>query len=335
MHDAVRAKCAANVTPRKSVTKNGKVSIFVASYNRRNFLRESLDSLLQQTYENAEIIVVDDGSTDGAAMVVAEYAGRHREKIVPVIKKRNKGLPDSLNIAFNLSKESEYLAFHADDDKWRPDKLEEQLAVLKKNKDIGLVHSDAELIDSDSNRMEKLFSEKYAHHSKRDEPNITKKIFLYGNYICAPSVIVRRDALNAFGNEMPYNVKLITDCYMWLVISSKYRFYYLDEPLVEYRVSPHSVQTTMPDRMRWETYSIRARAYNRIGSVREKVEQEEANNCLSRIARDNARHYASEGRWLPMLQSAAAMYRLNHNYREVKSLILTTYQRMTKRTQMS
>ncbi|MBG10354.1 MAG: glycosyl transferase [Gammaproteobacteria bacterium] len=111
------------------------VSVIVPSFNRAPVLPRALDSLLAQTNKAAEIIVVDDGSSDGtSSLVKRDYPG------VKLLVQENHGVSAARNAGVSLSS-GEWLAFLDSDDEWLPEKLAHQLAFARKNPDINLIHT--------------------------------------------------------------------------------------------------------------------------------------------------------------------------------------------------
>lgn len=115
-------------------TPPGRVSILVSTFNRAPYLRESLDSLLAQTRKAHEIIVVNDGSSDGTDEILDEYADR-----IVVIRQQNSGKPRAINLAYERSS-GEYLWIFDDDDVALPDSIALHAALLDQRKDLGFTY---------------------------------------------------------------------------------------------------------------------------------------------------------------------------------------------------
>lgn len=113
-----------------------KVSVIIPTYNRSQLLQEAIDSVLNQTYRNFEIIVVDDGSTDDTEQKISRYGSD-----VLYVKQRNAGVNAARNMAIALT-QSEYIALLDNDDLWLDFKLELQIKLLEENRDVGFVFSD-------------------------------------------------------------------------------------------------------------------------------------------------------------------------------------------------
>lgn len=123
------------------MSKKTIVSVIIPTYNRAKFITQSIDSVLSQTYKNFEIIVVDDGSTDNTKETLIPY----RDKI-RYIYQRNHGASAARNTGIKHAR-GKYVAFLDSDDLWLPQKLEKQVRILDKNKDIGLVYSNFSYAD--------------------------------------------------------------------------------------------------------------------------------------------------------------------------------------------
>ena len=101
-----------------------KVSVVIPTYNRADFICDAIDSVLNQTHSNIEIIVVDDGSTDNTSAVLEKYQDR-----IKIIRQENQGCSAARNSGIRFCS-GNYVAFLDSDDKWLPQKTEEQLALL-------------------------------------------------------------------------------------------------------------------------------------------------------------------------------------------------------------
>lgn len=116
--------------------KNDLISVVIPTYNRVSFLKEAIDSVLDQTFRNFELIVVDDGSTDKTSELLLSY-----DKKIKVIKKANKGPSSARNRGIKAAK-GEWIAFLDSDDAWKPDKLEKQMQFIKDNPDIKICQTE-------------------------------------------------------------------------------------------------------------------------------------------------------------------------------------------------
>ena len=131
-----------------------KVSVIIPAYNASEYLSQTLESVLVQTYSDFEIILVDDGSTDETDQVIAKYSSH-----LNLIQQENKGLSAARNAGLNMAI-GEYLVFLDADDLLTPRKLAIQAAFLDQNPGIGIVYSDGFLFTNKPNGEEErlLFS---------------------------------------------------------------------------------------------------------------------------------------------------------------------------------
>ncbi|MCC7306770.1 MAG: glycosyltransferase family 2 protein, partial [Acidobacteria bacterium] len=127
----------------------GKVSVIIPTYNYGRFLREAVDSALGQTVAPHEVIVVDDGSTDDSAQILASYGDR-----ISHVRQQNQGVGAARNKGAEVAT-GEFLAFLDADDYWALTKLEKQLAKFAEDPDIGLVHCGYQNVDSYGNLLDK------------------------------------------------------------------------------------------------------------------------------------------------------------------------------------
>jgi glycosyltransferase involved in cell wall biosynthesis len=303
------------------------VNVFIPSYNRAHYLPQAIESVLLQTHQNYHIIIVDDASTDGAADVARQFSKKYPERITAICKKDNSGLCDSLNRALILCKPGEYFAFLADDDIWLSDKLEKQISYLLRDPSIGLVCSDAKIIDANGEPTGQLFSERHGKFREYAQ-NVPRQLFLRGNFICATSVVVTFDAIASFGFHIPSKVGFTTDYYMWLAISSKYGVRYIEKPLTLYRRSNSSVSNKFRSQLRREAYFLLQEAYARFEGIRRVVSPSEANNHFEslayRYALDSLRDKSlANYLWFfaKLLQKKANLLTLGRLYRDTKDEI--------------
>ena len=199
-----------------------RVSIIIPTYNRSKLLRVALKSALAQTYPNIEIIVVDDGSTDDTAAVVAQYAGR-----VTYLKQANQDVAAARNTGIRAAS-GEYLTFLDDDDLIMPTKIARQVQVLASRPAVGLVHCRFYYADEDGNYLYKA--------ELLPEGEVLQKL-VCSNFVWVGAPLIRRhcfDQIGLFDEEIP---PVTADWDMWLRIAQAgYRFGCVQELLGAYRI---------------------------------------------------------------------------------------------------
>lgn len=207
------------------------VSVIITTYNRRDYLQEAIDSVLAQSYPHYELIVIDDGSTDGTKeLIPSKYEGK-----LKYIWHENQERSRARNLGISISK-GKYLAFLDSDDKWHPDKLREQVKALEekreKDNDIALVCSSVWIIDGDGN----LVSTKVAGR-KLGLENYQFEDFLQFPRIYAPpsnGLYVREfvEEVGGFDEDLPP----VEDWALLVKLRAKYKFVFINKPLLYYRV---------------------------------------------------------------------------------------------------
>jgi len=113
-----------------------KVSTIIPAYNCERYIKETIESVLSQTYKDIELIIIDDGSTDRTGEIVRSF----ESKVEYIRQSKNTGPSAARNRGIEKAK-GEYIAFLDGDDVWMPTKIEEQIKLLESNKDIALVYS--------------------------------------------------------------------------------------------------------------------------------------------------------------------------------------------------
>lgn len=160
-----------------------KVSVIIPTYNQVCFLREAIDSVLEQTFSDFEVLVVDDGSTDNTAEVIEAVSDLR----VRYIRQDNQGQGGARNTGLSASK-GEYIAFLDSDDRFLPDKLESQIHVLDDREEVGLVAGGWVFIDAQGKNL-------FERHPWVALSDLGVRTWLYGCPFAVHSVLVRRSWL--------------------------------------------------------------------------------------------------------------------------------------------
>lgn len=206
--------------------KKPKISVIMSAYNGQRYLKESIDSILSQTFKNFEFIIVDDGSTDSSLKIISEYA--ERDNRIKVIKNQNNmGLVKSLNKAIKAVR-GEYIARQDADDFSEKDRLELQLKFLEKNSDIFLCGTGFFMIDGSSGLIGKI--------SKAMGPSEVQKRLKKMNCICG-SFMFRNDMQTFYREKFVYSHDY--DLYLLMLGRGK-RLANISDMLYYYRINPSS-----------------------------------------------------------------------------------------------
>ena len=211
-----------------------KVSVIFTSYNHEQFICEAIDSVLNQTFTDFELIIMDDFSTDDSWRLIKEYTD---PRIRAFRSDRNVGGGLAVNRAISELAIGEYIAIHHSDDVWECDKLEMQVAFLDAHADVGAVFSDAFPISEDG----LPFAESnHFYFDVFNQPNRTRHewlrfFFNHGNALCHPSALIRKEVYERCGL---YGIGLTqsADFNMWIRLCLKYEIHVMQEKLVRFRV---------------------------------------------------------------------------------------------------
>ncbi len=202
------------------------VSVILPTFNRVELLAASLDSVAAQTFSDYQIIVVDDGSTDGTR----EYVQSRREPIVYCYQE-NQGVAEARNHALRLV-HSEFVAFLDSDDLWKPRFLEASVRRLREDPGLDLVFSRFTSTDPDGRVLPR-------HNKRSREGDITAPLFA-STFIHTSSVVARAHVIRAaggFDGRLSHN----EDYDLWLRLSMRHRFGLIPEPLCLRRCHPNSL----------------------------------------------------------------------------------------------
>ena len=193
------------------------VSVIIPTYNRAHLVGQAIRSVLNQTYQDLEIILVNDGSTDNTEEIVK---GFNDDRIRYIRHDENKGAAVARNTGIKAAL-GEYIAFQDSDDEWLPEKLEKQIRVFKNaSTKVGVVYTDMWRIRGSKR--------KYWHSP------------IMG--IAIQTTVIRRqcfDRVGVFDERFP---RLI-ESDLFIRLSKYYCFHHLDEPLVNYYATPGSIST--------------------------------------------------------------------------------------------
>ena len=207
---------------------SSKISVILTTYNgsSRGYLSSAIESVLTQSYQNFELLIIDDGSTDNTKKTCSSYLENDR---IRYLYQENTGLAGARNTGIRASS-GEFLCFLDDDDVWKPEKLQKQLEFIQNRlsgvNNWGLIFTWLELIDEQG----EVISYRGHHQEGRLYRNL-----LFGNTVDAPSsVLIRREVFDNVGlfDESFENCQ---DWDMWLRISKEYMIFPVKEYLVQHR----------------------------------------------------------------------------------------------------
>lgn len=229
----------------------GKVSVVIPVYNCERYIGDAIRSVQAQTYPAAEIIVVDDGSSDGTRQALQPFAGSIR-----YLQQHHGGVGAARNLGVAHAS-GDLIAFLDADDLWLPEKLKLQTGYLREHPDYALVYTDMSMFDEAG----------ILHPSVKQWLGMTlpsgwifKQLFAE-TLFAADSVMIRREYLQRVGS-FDESLRSGEDYHMWLRLARHYQFGYIDRPLLMYRQHPGMTTRTLgsasalPDGVPWEAVVI-------------------------------------------------------------------------------
>lgn len=200
------------------------VSVIIPAYNSAKYITDTINSVLQQSIADFEIIVVDDGSTDHLKEVLTPFIAKNQIKYIP---QANQGVSVARNQGYKSS-QGNYIAFLDADDVWLPDNLEAKLNKFKSG-DFGLVHADAFVIDERSCPLEQTLAGK--------EGNLLEDMLAWnGTQVPGPSsILVKREVMDSVGL---FDDRLSTsaDQDFFIRVAVQYKIGRVDKPTWMYRI---------------------------------------------------------------------------------------------------
>ncbi len=211
------------------------VSVFMKSYNHAPFIGEAIASVVQQDFDDLELIVVDDASTDGSRQIIEHFQARD-DRIRTIFHDRNRGISKTVNDGIEAARGA-FIAQIDSDDVWARDKLRKQLAVARKHQDV-LIWTEGAIVNGDGRLAGQTFSELVGSTGKQKSGNLFLEL-LAGNYVLGSSLLYSRQ--NVGETRYDEALRYLNDYKFLLELARKYAFCYIDEPLTHYRV--HATST--------------------------------------------------------------------------------------------
>ncbi len=223
-----------------------KVTIILISYNHAKYLRDSIESILNQTFTDFELIIGDDASTDESWEIIQSYSDPRM--FAYKHETTRQGIINELVLSGKIS--SDYIAIQHSDDIWEPQKLEKQVSILDENPNIGAVFTNVWVIGENN----ELFEENtHPYQTVFDQPNRSRYewlnyFFTTGNALCHPSILIRRACYEDCG-VYRYGLAQLGDFDLWVRLCLKYEIHILPEKLFRLRVRSNemNVSANRPD----------------------------------------------------------------------------------------
>jgi len=214
---------------------NPLVSVIIPSYNHAAYIEESILSVVNQTYKNIELIVIDDGSTDNSPEILTRLQKQYGFTLV---FQENQGISKTLNKALRQYAHGKYIDGAGSDDYLALDKIEKHVAFLENHPEYAMVFGKVYMVDEQSRIIEGL-----QIIDPVIDPVESVKFEALIERDCIPSVtvMIRKAVLDEFGG---YNENtIVEDLDMWLNVASRYKIAYLDEYFAYYRWHKQNMTT--------------------------------------------------------------------------------------------
>lgn len=222
------------------------VSIVMTTYNHEKYLDETIKSVLHQTFDDYEFIIINNGSTDNTAEILKTFSDP-RLSIHHVEK--NKGGVPAMNQAISLAK-GKYIAILCSDDVFCPEKLQKQVDFLDKHSEIGIVFTRVKIIDENS---QDFSNPDHFYSTVFEQPNRSRHewlnhFFFQGNCLCFPSALIRKEVFETIGLINPCFAQL-PDFDFWIRTCLKFDIHIIQEKLTQFRVRDNEMNESGN---RWE-----------------------------------------------------------------------------------
>lgn len=205
------------------------VSIIMPCYNAECYIAQSIESVLAQTYQNWELVITDDGSTDKSVEIISKYS-KNDDRINVMVSDEHQGIARTRNMSISRAK-GRFVAFLDSDDIWYPEKLEKQVEYMLEH-ELAFTYSSYEIIDYQGNPKNRIV---------KDAGVMSYKKYLRNTIICCGTVVVDREKTGHFATPI---IKTSEDMSLWLSIMKKgIDAYPVPGPLHKYRNTPGSASS--------------------------------------------------------------------------------------------
>lgn len=233
-----------------------KISIMLSSYNHEKYIAKAIQSILDQTYQDFELLIYDDGSKDNSHEIIRSFKD---ERIKSFCYEENRGPFEALQEAWRSTR-GEYIAVHHSDDLWVPEKLEKQVKFLDNHPEYAACFTQADFIDE--NGEEYILPDNHPWKDVFKKENRSREewlnyFFYYSNCLCHPSVLIRKTAYNECGLLDEKTLFQLPDYLMWIRLCSRKNIYIIQESLVKFRM-----RRSRPKNVSAPSYTVFVRGAN-------------------------------------------------------------------------
>lgn len=220
---------------------NELITVIMTTYNHERFIKEAIDSILNQDYENFELIIVDDGSKDSTKSIINNY----NDNRICKIYKTNSGVSDATNRGIAQAK-GEWIALMSGDDVSRQDRLSIEYNYAKDG-NYKIVFSLPQLINENGEKLNDSLLQVMFRDNDIQKEKILNRLFYTGNYFCAPSALIKKEIFDEIGG-FKRSLLQLQDYAMWIEIAKRYDMPIISERLINYRQHTNNLSSKNNDK---------------------------------------------------------------------------------------
>ena len=242
------------------------LTIALTTYNRPNFLKESIKSILNQTFNDFDLVILDNGSTNETSSVIQSF----NDNRISYVRNQINDL-EFVNNAFSYTKNSFLMIFH-DDDVMEPTMLEEMIKIIKSDKEINTISCSINLINSNSKNLNKK-RPRIIKDQVWEKKSFIKQYLFSGDIIPCPSTIFRSSLIRKYNLKYDWKVGPAVDLFLFFKINLlPGKMILLKKPLLNYRVhiNQGSEQKRIELEMQVRQYIFRFLQENKLNSLAQK-----------------------------------------------------------------
>lgn len=214
-----------------------KISVILTSYNYQDYIADSIKSVLSQTYNDYEFIIIDDCSNDDSVNIIKQFDDK---RIKFIINEKNLGLSKTLQKGIDVAK-GDWIAFLESDDIWDKNYLEEKIKIAELYPDIGMIFNDVDMF-GDEKQIKFLNSAFKYNLNKIKNYNYPKNLFFdickFNSILTFSSAFVKKENLVNYDLNPP--VDKVVDWWLFIHLSRNCKFYYIPEKLTKWRIHKNS-----------------------------------------------------------------------------------------------
>lgn len=220
-----------------------KISVIMANYNYAQYIEEAIDSVISQSYQDWDLVIVDDGSSDNSVEIIKSYCEKDsRIKFLMHENGANKGLKESILLALGHIS-GDWVAFLESDDVFEPDNLAKKVEIIKKNSEVKLIFNKVKFLAEEKRKQQKTYENIQTKLSKmKFSENMPKNMFydfaLDNMILTFSCAMVEANVLKNADFKTPRDSSL--DRWLWIHLAYENDFYYIDEELTKWRLHSDS-----------------------------------------------------------------------------------------------